>query len=123
MKTVKEPYFTYGDCGLEQFARNVHRMEVLPEAHFDFFELYRLTFLANYRLASALRLTNRLLEELIVLGYSNSTGLLHFAVKPTEQVFGGFFRVFTGYLYHRCIIVADRSQYCNTLAVYSFLLG
>jgi len=60
----------------------------LAEAHFYSFELGSLPLLPNNGLATPFWLASWLLEELVLLDRGDSAGLLHLAVKPSEQVLG-----------------------------------
>ena len=69
-------------------------------AELNFLEFKRFALGANNSLGAAFTLADRLFEILALLYGDDQTGLLHTAIKPTNQVLGGFFAVFAGYFYH-----------------------
>ena len=85
--------------------RRIKLRVLLFLAELDFAQLQSLALVANNRFHAALALAHRLLKILALLYSNYQTALLHATVKPAYQVFGGFFSVFTGYFYHRSLII------------------
>lgn len=74
--------------------RMLYRINCLPLAELDLFDLLSFAFIAGDSLDTAFPFADRLLKILAVFDNSNNTSLLYLAVKATQDVLDWLFGIF-----------------------------